>query len=154
MTKPDYNSYTYNYREERFKETSYPFNKDKGANWSAFPTDSGTLPETNNQVSLTEDNKLVVQLFDKDHDCGFHVDSLGSLYGRMLRSLRMDQYRKDALMCNVVGLIAQDNRAVKFTNNFSDSPSEQTCPPNKDNLMPSLDEWINIWKRAKGELEY
>lgn len=152
--KPDYNSYTYNYRQQRFNDISYEFNKEKGNNWSSFPVDSGILAETNGQVVLTEDNKLVVQLFDKDHDCGFHTDTLGSFYSRMLKSLKIDQYRKDAINCNTVGLIAQDNRAIKITNNYSDSPSEQLCPPDKDILMPTLEEWINIWKRAKGEINY
>jgi hypothetical protein len=152
--KPDYNSYTYNYREGRFANVSYPFNPEQGSIWSAFPTDVGVLSETNDQVVLTADNKLVIQLFDKHHDTGFHVDSVGALYGRILNSLRQDQYRKDAIVCNTVGLIAQDNRAVKVTDNYSDSLSEQATPPNKDLLMPSLYEWINIWKRARGELEY
>ncbi len=149
--KPDFNSYTYNYRKERFREMGYPFDTEMGSRWLGWAMKPGIVPETNEQVYLDKDNnKLTVNLFHKDNDCGFHVDSFGMLYGRWLKSLRQDQYRKDAWICNYVGLVIQDQRARETTNNFSDSPKEQATPPDLSKL-PSEQEWLDILHRAQGE---
>lgn len=149
-SRPDFCSHKYNYRKEKFQPRFYPYNKIKGEQWAAFAISPGTLDNTNRQVELTGDNKLVIQLFDKYHEEGFHVDSVGALYGSWLRSLKPNQYREDAIKCNTVGLIALDNSAQK-THGYADSPEEMACPPDKKFLMPSLEEWIDIWKRARSD---
>lgn len=148
MSSPDFNSYVFNYREQRFLNKKYDIDIDMANNYSSFPIKIGKLSDTNDAVELSNDNKLIIQLFDERHDKGFFVDDFGSLYNRWLRTLREDQYRKDAITCNQVGLLLLDKRAIKNTNNFENSPLERDSPPDKNVILPSLEEWINIWNRA------
>jgi hypothetical protein len=151
MSKPDFTSYTYNYRQQRFSPIRYEYDPERGNKWAAFPVSIGVLPETNDQIELTSDNKLVIQLFDEDHDTGFHVDSVGSIYGRWLMTLKSDRWRSDAIKCNNVGLVLLDDRAVEQTKNYSDSEPERLTPPDMD-ILPTEQEWMEIWHRAKTAL--
>lgn len=145
--QPDFESHGYNYRQQKFSQIKYDYDPNQGKKYAALATKPGVLPETNGAVELTEDNKLIVQLFDAQHDTGFFVDSFGSFYGRWIRSLNKDEWKSAADVCNTVGLVLLDNRAAQI-HGYAASPLERDTPPNKQELMPTLEEWIQIWHKA------
>ena len=144
--KPDFNSY--HFRQERFRFAQFPFcpaQKD-----CALPTAPGKLPNTNDQAELSDEGVLKVQLFDRSHDTGFHVDSvIGNVLIPWLRLLPADNYRRDTLACLFVALWRLDQRSVA-KHGFKESPSEQNYVPPKK-YLPSLEAWIDCWKRAQYE---
>jgi len=135
MATPDYRSYTYNYRAQRFARTSYPFDSERGKQWAAFATTPGILSDTGEQVELTADNKLVVQLFDKDHDRGFYVDDVIMLGKRMLASAQQDDYRKAALRHLEAALFMLDKRVMEKGHAYGESPEEAATPPPASMMM-------------------
>ena len=128
-TSPDFQSYTYNYRAERFAPKLYLFDKERGNQWAAFATTPGILDDTGNQVKLSNDNELVIQMFDKQHDKGFFVDDVIMLAKRMLASLPADDYRKAAGRHLEAALYTLDERVMKRGHAYNDSPKEAVTPP-------------------------
>lgn len=145
-SKPDYDSYDFNYRLEKFTAKPFPIDESKCATYAALPTLDGILPHTNGQASILSNNTLRVQLFDKDHNTGLHIDSvIGNILIPWLSCLRQDEYRKDALKLLYAGLFRLDQRAMSI-HGFADSEKEREVIPPVDNI-PSLEDWICIWKR-------
>lgn len=138
MSVPDFRSRTYNYREERFVPRTYPFDQEQGDRWAAFATTPGILPDTGGQAKLTTDNKLVVQLFDCDHENGFYVDDVIMLAKRMLASLRKDEYRQAAGRHLEHALVLLDDRVMQ-SHAYKDSPEEAATPPAAEMRMSSTE---------------
>jgi hypothetical protein len=79
---------------------------------------------------------------------GVFVEDIGGIYGRLIAStILQDEYRKDAIICNTVGLIRQDNRTVD-KHGYSNNEEEKECKPTLD-MLPSEEEWMAILKRAQ-----
>ena len=142
MTTADFESRGYNYREERFTKRSYPFDKSQGEKRAAFATTPGILKDTGGAVELTDDNQLVVQLFNKDHDTGFFVDDVIAFGKRMLASLPKDAHREAAIRHLETALCMLDERAVAM-HGYKDSPMELATPPPPE-MMMDLSEFKNL----------
>lgn len=136
---------TFNFRESRFNTTPFPIDKERAANWNAFPTVVGHLPETNNHVETTQDNKLIIQLHDKEHR-GYYIDDVLGLGNRILNTLAPDQYRTDAMECVKTALISLDNRAFQ-KHGYSGDQIEREYNPKTEIKIPTLEEWIAMYHR-------
>lgn len=146
--EPDFQSASnYNVRQERFRQKTIPFSDEKAVRYAALAVPTGCLPGFNDQVHMTEDNELRIQVFDQLNDKGFFVDDFVAFCASWLRSLPKDSYRKDAVVCMMASLLLLDKRAVN-THGYADSTVEKNSPPAASNI-PSKDEWDRIWERLQ-----
>jgi hypothetical protein len=135
----------FNFRKSRFNTTPFSIDKERAVNWNAIPTTVGYLPETNNHVEITQDNKLIIQLHDKEHR-GYYIDDILGLGNRILNTLAFDPYRADAMVCIETALISLDNRAVQ-KHGYSGDKEEREYNPKTEIQTPTLEEWIAIYHR-------
>lgn len=124
-------SKTYNYREERFKETNLPFDQKQAHNNAAIATSPGIIKSTNDCVKLTTDNQLCVQLYDNQHTTGFYIDDLIALCKKFLQNMPQDEYRHYASRCLATALYLLDRRSV-MKHGYFESPKEVKTPPSQE----------------------
>lgn len=140
----------FNYRGQRVLTHRLTFNKENNGSAIPFANDPVLQKEFNGQVQL-ENDKLVVQLFNDDNNKGLYFDDLVTLLRTLSNSLRpsleREMSQKLLMACNLL----EDKRAVRVTDNFSESEMERNNPPNRELLMPSREEWMKIYDFIKSD---
>ncbi|AYV75131.1 MAG: hypothetical protein Terrestrivirus1_5 [Terrestrivirus sp.] len=138
----------FNYRAQRVLTHKLAYNPETNGSSIPFANDPTLEKEFNGQVQL-ENDKLTIQLFNKDNNKGLYFDDLLPLLRTLSNSLRPSQEREMSQKLLMACSLLEDKRAARVTDNFSESQIERDNPPNPNLLMPSQEEWMKIYDFIK-----